>query len=70
LTIASVVIKGSSGKTDGNEGHVRRVHALNGNFFFGAFNVGILDEVLDGLDNVLEDDSFYEAGFKHGDGVW
>lgn len=53
--VASEVVEASVAEGDRDEGDVRGVHGLDGYLIVGAVDVGFLDEVFDGLDDLFED---------------
>ena len=60
------VVEAGGAEGDGHEGHVRGVHGLDGQLILGAVDVGVLNEVLDGFDESLEDAALGKSGFEHG----
>lgn len=64
--VAPEVVEAGGAEGDGHEGHVGGVHGLDGKLILGAVDVGVLDEVLDGFDEGLEDAALGKSGFEHG----
>ena len=50
-----------------HEGDVRAVHRLQGEAVAGAVEVGVGDEILDGLEHLLEEGTLDETSLKHRD---
>ena len=66
-TVAPEMVEAGGAEGDGHEGHVGGVHGLDGQLILGAVDVGVLDEVLDGFNEGLEDAALGESGFEHGE---
>jgi len=64
--VAPEVVEAAGTQTHGHEGDVGVVHGLDGHLVVGAVDVGLLDEVLQSLDELLENFSLGETGFEHG----
>ncbi len=69
-TIASVVVQSVAIEMDRNEGNMRRIHGLNGNSIVAAIHICILDQILDGINDLFEDFAFCNTSFEHGYDVW
>ena len=52
---------------EGHEGDVGGVHRLEREAVVGAVEVGIGDEILDGLEHLLQEGTLDKTGLKHGD---
>ena len=61
FTVASVMIEAFCLELHGHQRHMRGVHGLQGDARGGAVEVGLRDEVLDGLDELLEQGSLCNA---------
>lgn len=63
--VASIVLEAVAAKEEGDEGDVRRVHSLKAEARRGTVEVSISDEVLDGLQHLLQQATLGEASLKH-----
>lgn len=64
-SVTSEVIESFGLEGNSHERNVRTVHGLDGELVFAAINVGILNQILDGLNDLLEHLSLYQTRFKH-----
>ena len=64
-TIASVVVQSIAIKMDGNERHVRGIHGLNRNAVVAAIHICILNQILDGVNDLFENLPFGNTCFEH-----
>ena len=64
-TITSVVVQSVAIEMDRNEGNMRGIHGLNGNAIVAAIHICILDQILDGINDLFEDLAFRNTGFEH-----
>ena len=64
-TITSVVVQSVAIEMDRNEGNMRGIHGLNGNAVVAAIHICILDQILDGINDLFEDLAFCNTGFEH-----
>jgi len=67
-SVTPEVVEAAGTQTNGHEGDVGVVHGLDGHLVVGAVDVGLLDEVFQRLNELLEYFSLGETGFKHGCG--
>lgn len=63
--VAAVVLEALGVEHEGDQRDVARVHGLEGDALGRAVEVGIGDEVLHGLEDLLEQTGLVELGFKH-----
>ena len=67
VAVAAVVLEAVRSEEEGHEGDVGGVHRLEREAVVGAVEVGIGDEILDGLEHLLQEGTLDETGLKHGD---
>ena len=65
LTVTSELVKPISTEVDGHQGHVRVVHGLELDPTVAAVPGGFLQEILQGLQDLLQEISLDETGLKH-----
>ena len=65
IAVAAEVLEAVLAQLERHERHVRGVHGLKRDAGAGAVKVGLLHEVLHGLDKLLEDIAFNETRFEH-----
>lgn len=65
-TITTEVVEAAGLEVHLYEGNVGGVHGLDGEFVFGAVNVCVLYEVLQGFDELLEYAAVENSCFEHG----
>lgn len=53
--VAPEVVEAAAAQGDRDEGDVGRVHGLDGDLIVGAVDVGFLDQIFDGFDDLFED---------------
>ena len=64
---AAVVLEAVRSQEEGHQGDVGGVHRLEREAVVGAVEVGIGDEILDGLEHLLQEGTLDKTGLKHGD---
>ena len=67
VAVAAVVLEAVRSEEEGHEGDVGGVHRLEREAVVGAVEVGVGDEILDGLEHLLQEGTLDETGLKHGD---
>ena len=67
VAVAAVVLEAVRSEEEGHEGDVGGVHRLEREAVVGAVEVGIGDEILDGLKHLLQEGTLDKTGLKHGD---
>ena len=67
VAVAAVVLEAVRSEEEGHEGDVGGVHRLEREAVVGAVEVGIGDEILDGLEHLLQEGTLDKTGLKHGD---
>ena len=67
VAVAPEVVEAVGAQLHRDERDVRRVHRLQREPRRGAVKVGVRDQVLDRLQQLLEQDALGEAGLKHGE---
>jgi hypothetical protein len=65
VAVAAVVLEPVVAQQQRDERDVRAVHRLQGEPVAGAVEVSVGDEVLDGLEHLLQEASLDETGLKH-----
>lgn len=65
VAVASVGGEAFSLEHHGHERNVRVVHGLQSNARVIAVEVTVLDQVLDGIDNLLQDVGLFQSSFQH-----
>ena len=69
VAVAAVVLETIAAEEERDERDVGGVHRLKGEAVLGAVEVGIGDEVLDGLEHLLQERTLDETRLKHCAGV-
>lgn len=64
-TVTPVLLKPISPHQEHHQDDVGAVHGLQTHPTRGELKVGIIDQVLEGLDDLFENGSFAETGFEH-----
>merc|ERR1719347_1924860 len=67
LTVTAELVKAISAQVHGDEGHVAVVHGLKLNASIAAIPGGLIEQVLQGLQNLLQEVSLDKSGLKHFD---
>lgn len=68
VPVAAVLVEPLGAEVEGHERHVRVVHGLQLDPRVGAVPRRLVQQVLDGLQDLLEEAPLHEAGFEHGGG--
>lgn len=66
VPITAIMLKAFGSEEESDERHVAGIHGLKGEATGGAVEVGIVDELLDGLQDLLEEGALNETKLEHG----
>ena len=70
LSVTSELVESVVSESDGDQGHVGVVHGLELDPAVGAVPGRLLQQVLDGLQHLLQQTSLDQTGLKHCDIMW
>ena len=70
LSVASELVEAVVSERDGDQRHVGVVHGLELDAAVGTVPGGLLQQVLDGLQHLLQQTSLDQAGLKHCELMW
>merc|ERR1719347_858600 len=67
LTVTAELVEAISAQVHGDEGHVAVVHGLKLNASIAAIPGGLIEQILQGLEDLLQEVSLDKSGLKHCD---